>query len=88
LSATLAGAFVIWLVVQARRRGSGRLATVLLTLLGVQFVLGVADVVLLAPVWMQILHLLGADLYWIALIALSADLVWAPAAGDRSINVN
>jgi cytochrome c oxidase assembly protein subunit 15 len=88
LSATLAGAFVIWLVVQARRRGSGRLATVLLTLLGVQFVLGVADVVLLAPVWMQILHLLGADLYWVALIALSADLVWAPAAGDRSINVN
>jgi cytochrome c oxidase assembly protein subunit 15 len=32
-------------------------------------------VLLLAPTWMQVLHLLGADLYWIALIALCADVV-------------
>jgi heme A synthase len=40
-----------------------------------QFVLGIGDVLLLAPVWMQVLHLLGADLYWIALVALAATVV-------------
>jgi heme a synthase len=34
------------------------------------------DVLLLAPVWMQILHLLGADLYWVALVVLAAIVVW------------
>jgi cytochrome c oxidase assembly protein subunit 15 len=33
-------------------------------------------VLLLAPVWMQILHLLGADLYWVALVTLAAVVVW------------
>jgi cytochrome c oxidase assembly protein subunit 15 len=41
-------------------------------LLVLQFGLGLADVTLLAPVWMQILHLLGADLLWIALVVLAA----------------
>ena len=40
-------------------------------LLMMQIVLGVADILLLAPLWMQILHLLGADLYWVALVALT-----------------
>ena len=41
-------------------------------LLVLQYGLGVADVVLLAPLWMQIVHLLGADLLWIALVVLAA----------------
>jgi cytochrome c oxidase assembly protein subunit 15 len=53
---------------------------VVLVLLGFQFALGLADVLLLAPVWMQILHLLGADLYWVALVTLAAIVVW-PKAG-------
>ena len=87
-SALVAGAFVVWLLTRARRRGSDRLTTVVLTLLGVQFVLGVVDVVLLAPVWMQIVHLLGADLYWVALVALSAVLLWSPLSSDRSIQMD
>ena len=47
-----------------------------LGLLGFQFALGLADVLLLAPVWMQIVHLLGADLYWVALVTLAAVVVW------------
>ena len=47
----------------------GAIAQSLLVLIAAQFVLGVADVLLLAPTWMQVLHLLGADLYWIALVA-------------------
>jgi cytochrome c oxidase assembly protein subunit 15 len=45
-------------------------------LLAFQFGLGVADVLLLAPVWMQVVHLLGADLYWVALVTLAAIVVW------------
>ncbi len=76
VSAVIAAVFVIWLVKQARGMGTGRLGTVVLGLLAFQFLLGLADVVLLAPVWMQILHLLGADLYWVALVALAAGVVW------------
>ena len=56
-----------------------RLAHKVLALAALQFVLGGADVLLLAPTWMQVLHLLGADLYWIALILLAAETLW-PAA--------
>ena len=76
MSAVVAGTFVLWLVGQARRAGATRLAAVVLALLGFQFALGLADVLLLAPVWMQILHLLGADLYWVALVTLAARVVW------------
>jgi len=82
LSAVIAGAFVIWIVMRARRTDANRLATTVMALLGVQFVLGLMDVALLAPVWMQILHLLGADLYWTALIALAAKTVWKPSLGN------
>jgi cytochrome c oxidase assembly protein subunit 15 len=65
---------VIWLVMKVRSRLSGIVAA----LLGLQFVLGIADILLLAPTWMQILHLLGADLYWIALVCLAAEALWSP----------
>jgi cytochrome c oxidase assembly protein subunit 15 len=81
ISAVIAGIFVLWLVAQARRAAAGRLASVVLALLGFQFALGLADVLLLAPVWMQIVHLLGADLYWIALVALAASVIWPKAGG-------
>ena len=76
VSAVVAGVFILWLVGQARRAGAGRLAAIVLALLGFQFALGLADVLLLAPVWMQILHLLGADLYWVALVVLAAAVIW------------
>jgi cytochrome c oxidase assembly protein subunit 15 len=66
---------VIWLVIKLR----SRLAWIVAALLGMQFILGIADILLLAPTWMQILHLLGADLYWIALVCLAAEALWGPA---------
>lgn len=63
---------VVWLVLRIR----STLSRVVAGLLGLQIALGILDVLTLAPTWMQILHLLGADLYWIALIALTAQLVW------------
>jgi heme a synthase len=76
VSAVIAAMFVFWLVKQARRAGAARLGAIVFGLLVFQFALGLADVVLLAPVWMQILHLLGADMYWVALVALAARVVW------------
>jgi cytochrome c oxidase assembly protein subunit 15 len=76
VSAVIAAAFVLWLVGQARSAGAGRIAGVVLSLLCFQFALGLADVLLLAPVWMQILHLLGADLYWVALVVLATMVAW------------
>ena len=46
-------------------------------LLALQIVLGVVDMVALAPVGLQVLHLLGADLFWIALVAACSELIFA-----------
>lgn len=45
----------------------------LLVLFGAQIVLGFVNLILLAPVWMQLIHLLVADLVWIRFVLL-ADL--------------
>jgi cytochrome c oxidase assembly protein subunit 15 len=34
--------------------------------------------VLLAPVWLQVTHLLGADALWVALVVLTARLTLEP----------
>jgi cytochrome c oxidase assembly protein subunit 15 len=60
-----------WLALRVRS-AAGRW---LLILIVVQLALGIGDVLLLAPTWMQVLHLLGADLYWIALVGISADVL-------------
>lgn len=44
----------------------------LIALFGVELGLGVINVALKAPVWMQIIHLLVADLLWITLVLLTA----------------
>lgn len=77
-AACIAAAFVLWLIV----RTNSKLRWLVAALLGAQFVLGVADVLLLAPVWMQILHLFGADLYWIALVLLSLSLLLDETRGQ------
>ncbi|HVZ82203.1 MAG TPA: COX15/CtaA family protein [Terracidiphilus sp.] len=85
--AFLASIFLIWLLVRAARRSAywdnRVLSAVVLVLLAAQYILGVLDVTLLAPVWLQIAHLLGADALWVALIVLTARLTLQPA--DASV---
>jgi heme A synthase len=50
-------------------RNAGRLAAVLAAC---QLGVGVLNVVLLAPVWMQLLHLFVADVLWLALVVFGA----------------
>jgi cytochrome c oxidase assembly protein subunit 15 len=73
VTAVIAGLFVGWLLLRSLPQSKNRqLAMGVVLLLALQCGLGVADIVLLAPLWMQILHLLGADVLWIALVLLAA----------------
>ena len=75
VSAVLAGIFITWLLLRALRRPAERqLAMWVGAMLVLQFGLGLADVALLAPVWLQVIHLLGADVLWIALTLLAARI--------------
>ena len=79
-SAVVAAGFVIWLLVRTR----GTVRGWLVGLLTLQFVLGIADVLLLAPTWMQIVHLLGADVYWVTLVAVATAVVWPEGRALRT----
>lgn len=88
--ALLAGIFLAWLLIRASRPSphwnNRRLVIAVLALLGIQYGLGVLDVLLLAPVWLQVAHLLGADLLWSAMIVLAARFALEPdaqGAGSR-----
>jgi cytochrome c oxidase assembly protein subunit 15 len=80
--AFFASVFLIWLLVRASRRSTHwdnrGLSALVLLLLAAQYVLGVLDVVLLAPLWLQIVHLLGADMLWAALVVLTARVTLEP----------
>jgi cytochrome c oxidase assembly protein subunit 15 len=80
--AFLASIVLIWLLVRAARlkthwdnRG---LSALVLLLLAAVYTLGLLDVVLLAPLWVQVAHLLAADTLWAALVVLTARLVLQP----------
>ncbi len=57
-----------------------RLAATLIGLYLFQIFAGVVNVILLAPVWMQLVHLLLADILWIAYVLLAASALAVPAA--------
>jgi cytochrome c oxidase assembly protein subunit 15 len=75
----VAGIFIVWLIARSLRTPDSRsLAVGVLILLALQYLLGIADVAFLAPTWMQMTHLLGADLLWITLVLLSARICLIP----------
>jgi len=55
-----------------------RMGRLVAWLLAVQLAAGAVNIALLAPLWMQILHLLLADLLWIALVVTTLEM----GAGD------
>jgi heme a synthase len=80
--AFVACVFLIWLLVRAAQQSTHwnnrGLSALVLVLLAAQYALGVLDVVFLAPVWLQIVHLLGADVLWAALVVLAARIMLEP----------
>jgi cytochrome c oxidase assembly protein subunit 15 len=72
-------------------RGRGpvalRLARVVAIACGVQLALGALNVVLLAPIWMQMVHLLAADVVWIAFVLLAASAL-GPSVGHAQADAD
>ncbi|MDQ3907417.1 MAG: COX15/CtaA family protein [Acidobacteriota bacterium] len=61
-----------------------RLASALVALFVAQVALGIANVTLLAPAWLQLAHLLTADLLWIALVLTAAAALSETAAAETT----
>jgi heme A synthase len=74
--AVLVGAYLIYFALSTLKRGGDvwvrRWARSVVALVSVQFAVGLLNAALLAPVWLQIVHLLLADLLWLSLLLLSA----------------
>ncbi|MBX3274560.1 MAG: COX15/CtaA family protein [Sandaracinaceae bacterium] len=76
---------VVAVVVGRRAPRARRLAIALVGLFFLQVLGGLVNLVLLAPTWMQLVHLLLADLVWIALVLLGAEALTPPAPeGERA----
>jgi cytochrome c oxidase assembly protein subunit 15 len=80
--------FLIWLLVRAARNkthwDNRGLSALVLLLLAAVYTLGLLDVLLLAPLWVQVAHLLAADTLWAALVVLTARLTLEPQeTGNR-----
>jgi heme A synthase len=74
----LALATAVWLFYYTMRRGAAlpradRYASRVMTMVGLQLAIGAFNWLMLAPVWTQLLHLLAADLLWIALVLFAAE---------------
>jgi len=88
LLAVIAGIYVIWIVLKnaSLRIGQSRASMALTILLFAQIGIGMLNVLTLAPVWLQILHLLVADMIWISLVLASSALVLEhPNARSRQV---
>lgn len=82
VSAVVAGLFIVallWVTGMHRPGSKDRpLGLWIAGLLGFQYLLGIADVLLRAPTGMQIVHLLGADTLWVVLVVLAARFSVVP----------
>jgi heme a synthase len=92
LHPVVAGALGICLLVVAFRVTTScwttavarRLSATMAVLVVLQFSLGVADIALKTPTWLQLIHLLTADLLWIAFVLLAVEISpWARGAASE-----
>jgi cytochrome c oxidase assembly protein subunit 15 len=89
--AFFASIFLIWLLVRAAQRGNPwdnrRLSALVLFLLATVYSLGILDVVLLAPLWIQVAHLLAADTLWASLVVLTARVTLLPRNSSQGSGI-
>ncbi len=79
--AVAVGGYIVMLagaIGRARPRAARSAAYVTVGVIG-QIAVGFVNFVLMAPILMQVIHLLAADLLWIALIVMSVDTWYRPA---------
>lgn len=68
--------YVLWLLRNFWRKDHSPWMVVLGAALTIQIALGAMNIILLAPIWLQMTHLLVALLFWILLVLASADLLF------------
>lgn len=73
----------IWRTADTMQRVLGRLLVITLV---VQLFAGLINVVLLAPVWLQLVHLFLADAAWICLIVFSAQTLSSEKVADEGVS--
>jgi heme a synthase len=75
--AVAGAAYLLWVAGRILKRsktdGAHTAAARVVTITLLQLAAGVVNLTLLAPVWMQLLHLLVADVLWISLVLLTLD---------------
>jgi heme A synthase len=77
---------ITWVVMNRRPDpATQRWGRLLIGIFALQLVIGVINVALKAPVWMQVVHLLAADLLWITLVLLTASAFAQPVAATTPI---
>jgi heme A synthase len=71
-TALITGAAAYWLYGRFTERRVQIFSLAVMSLLGVQIALGVVNIALLAPIWMQLIHLLVSDFVWLSLVLLAS----------------
>ncbi len=87
LALTVAGVVLVTAALAVLRHGDSwtmRYALLTMLLVLVQLGAGLLNVALLAPIWLQLLHLLLADLLWLALVLMTASTLARPALEEQS----
>lgn len=79
VAAAIGAIYVLWIILRSLRK-NGRLSNQVAMLAGFligQIGLGILNVILLAPVWLQIVHLLVAEFFWVLVVLTSASLLFS-----------
>jgi heme a synthase len=90
MAAAIGAIYVLWIILRSLKN-EGRLSNQVVMLAGVligQIGLGILNVTLLAPVWLQILHLLVAELFWGLVVLTSANLVFSKVAHSVPVRLH
>lgn len=66
---------VNWINARVTRQLNRQIGWMLISFFIVQLAAGLINVLLLAPVWMQMVHLLLSDLVWICLVLFTAEVM-------------
>jgi cytochrome c oxidase assembly protein subunit 15 len=91
ITAAVGAIYVLWVVLKFSKKldRSEWALSAIGTTLTLQIGLGVLNILLLAPIWLQMAHLFVADIFWILLVVASAELCLGPAnSHDRFCDVD
>src|SRR5215469_11941008 len=93
VAAVIGSMYVFWLLWNYwRKQDHSQWMFILAGTLTMQIALGAMNVILLAPIWLQMTHLLIAEMFWILLVLASAELLFVEqpslSCPERTSEVN